>query len=148
MKLSEHFTLEELTFSDTAARYGLSNEPTARILENLRDVLAPGLEQVRALLGCPVLVSSGFRSESVNAAVGGSIASQHRFGLAADFRAPDFGTPLEVAKAIEASAIQYDQLILEFGCWVHISFVNRPPRREALSIYKAGKYLPGLVERS
>lgn len=146
MKLSEHFSLDELTFSQTAARLGLANDPPPRIVENLT-FLASRLEEVRALLKTPMVVSSGYRSPAVNDAVGGSVTSQHRFGLAADFVAPGFGSPFEVAKAIEASGIAYDDLILEFGRWVHISFVRNAPRRQTRSIFKPGSYLPGIVPR-
>lgn len=146
MNLSAHFTLEELTFSEYAARNGLKNDPPPRIVENLQ-FLAERLEEVRALLRVPMRITSGFRSDAVNAAVGGSLTSQHRFGLAADFVAMEFGSPYEVAKAIEASGLQFDQLIHEFGRWVHISFVRREPRRQALSIFTSGKYLPGIVPR-
>jgi hypothetical protein len=148
VNLSPHFTLDELTRSDVAARRGLLNVPTPTLVENLK-FLAEGLERVRELLKAPLEVSSGYRSPAVNAAVGGSIASQHRFGLAADFRAPQFGDPLEVCNAILASDIQFDQMIYEFESWTHISFVRREPRREALTVMtlngKAGPYKPGIL---
>lgn len=146
MNLSEHFTLEELTFSQTAARLGIANEPPPRIVENLT-FLASRLEEVRALLKAPMVVSSGYRSPALNDAVGGSSTSQHRFGLAVDFVAPAFGDPFEVAQAIAASSIAFDQLILEFGKWVHVSFTRNPPRRQALSVYKPGVYAPGILQR-
>lgn len=146
MNLTEHFTLEELTFSEAAVRNGVNNAPTARITENLQ-FLAEQLEKVRALLGVPMRITSGYRSEAVNAWVGGSLTSQHRFGLAADFVAPQFGSPYEVAQAILASDLPFDQLIHEFGGWVHISFVRNSPRRQALSIFKRGKYVDGIVPR-
>lgn len=146
MKLSEHFTLAELTFSEYAARNGLNNTPMPRVAENLQ-FLAERLEEVRARLGVPMRITSGFRSEAVNAGVGGSLTSQHRYGLAADFVAPEFGDPYEVAKAIEESGIAFDQLIHEYGQWVHISFVRREPRRQALSVFRAGQYLPGIVRK-
>lgn len=146
MNLSPHFTLEELTFSQTAARLGLNNDPPPRIVENLT-FLASRLEEVRALLKAPMVVSSGYRSPAVNDAVGGSATSQHRFGLAVDFVAPAFGDPFEVAQAIVASPVAFDQIILEYGKWVHLSFVRNNPRRQALSIFKPGTYLPGIVQR-
>ena len=120
--LTEHFTLEQLTYSETAVRKGLDNTPDAETIENLRE-LAETLEQVRELLGCELHIQSGYRSPKVNAAVGGSKKppSAHMAGYAADFVAPDFGTPLEVCEAIEASDIEFDQLIHEFDNWVHIS---------------------------
>ena len=146
MNLSEHFTLAELTASDYAARTGLSNVPLPDVVENLR-FLAQNLEAVRALLGAPMHVSSGYRSRAVNAGVGGAAGSQHVLGLAADFVAPQFGAPVDVARAIAASNIPFDQLIHEYGQWVHVSF-TRTPRRQALSIFKRGAYLPGIVEKA
>ena len=72
------------------------------------------------------------------------MASQHRFGLAADFTAAHFGSAYEVACAILASPIQFDQMIYEFESWVHISFVRREPRRSVLSIFSPGRYLQGI----
>jgi hypothetical protein len=150
MKLSEHFTLAELTQSQTAARAGLKNDPTPEALENLK-YLAGRLEAIRKLLGRPMIISSGYRAPAVNRLVGGAANSQHMLGQAADFIAPAYGTPYEVASAIDRSGLKYDQLIHEFGRWVHVSFI-RPelgePRRQALSIFnsKAG-YLPGILEK-
>ena len=81
-KLSEHFTLEELIFSQTAMRKGIDNTPAPDIVRNLRR-LAGALEDVRALLGAPVVISSGFRGEALNRAVGGARNSAHMRGLAA-----------------------------------------------------------------
>jgi hypothetical protein len=103
-----------------------------RIVENIEQVLMPGLERVRALLGHPMHVTSGFRSQIVNDAVGGSATSQHRYGLAADFHCPGFGGAKEIVAAIAASDIPFDQLIEEYGEWTHVSFVRREPRRQVL----------------
>jgi len=119
MNLTKHFTLAELTVSQEAARRGISNEPDAEALENLK-TLALTLEAVRELLGHPVLISSGYRSPKVNSAVGGSRTSAHMQGLAADFICPGFGSPREIVNAISNSQIRFDQLINEFGSWVHI----------------------------
>lgn len=81
-------------------------------------VLKIGLERVRAVLGCPILISSGYRSPKLNAAIGGARNSQHCKGEAADFIAPGFGSPMEVCKEIvkHQESIQFDQLIHE-GSW-------------------------------
>jgi hypothetical protein len=135
MNLSPHFTLEELTASQTAARLYLRNDATGRPLVNLGR-LANFLEDVRAVLGVPMLISSGYRSMAVNRAVGGSRNSAHMYGLAADFTAPAFGTPREVVEAIAASGLGFDQLILEFDQWVHIAIASegRAPRVEVLEL--------------
>lgn len=144
MKLSEHFSLEELTVSETAARKGLDNTPKGDALENLTR-LAAFLETVRALLGKPIHVNSAYRAPEVNASVGGSKTSQHCLGLAADLRVSGM-TPDEVVRVIKASGLVYDQLIREFsdpvkgGGWTHISIPpdNKAARKQALIIDSAG----------
>ena len=140
MKLTEHFTLEELTASDIADRHGIDNTPTSPlILTNLK-ILAEGLEHVREVLGRPVIVNSGYRSTMVNTLVGSKPTSQHTKGLAADFICPAFGTPKDIVKKIVSSDIKYDQVILEFDRWVHISFCEEgyKPRKQALIIDNKG----------
>ena len=137
MQLSPHFSLAELTVSQEAARRGIDNTPPAAVIERLRRT-AQGLEAVRVRLGCaPVIVSSGYRCPELNAAIGGSPGSQHMLGEAADIIVPRFGGPTEVAAALRDSGVEYDQLILEFGRWVHVSFRDRP-RHQALMIDRTG----------
>ena len=119
MKLTENFSLEELSHSEIAIRRGLGNTPPADVLPHLI-VLAQALEKVRKVLGAPMIVSSGYRSPEVNRAVGGTPTSAHCQGWAADFISPAFGTPQEVAKAIKGAGIAFDQLIYE-GTWCHFS---------------------------
>jgi hypothetical protein len=121
MNLSEHFTLEELTFSSTAARRGIDNTAPADVAEHLA-VTAAGLEKVRALLGAPLHIDSGYRCPALNKAVGGVPTSAHTTGYAADFICPDAGAPLDIVHKIMADgSIKFDQVIQE-GTWVHISF--------------------------
>lgn len=135
--LSEHFTLDEFTNSQTAARQGIDNTPDARTLEALK-LTASGLEQVRSeLCNRPILISSGYRSPALNAAVGGAQGSQHLLGQAVDFTCPSYGTPAEIVRKLVASNIQFDQVIVEFSKWVHISFSSRN-RRTALVIDSSG----------
>lgn len=141
--LSRHFSLGVLCHSDTALAEGIDNSPPSDLLPNLRR-LAHGLDTVREMLGHPLEISSGYRSPALNARVGGVPASQHTLGLAADFCAPAFGAPIQVARAICASSIVFDQLILEFGRWVHISFATEP-RRRALTLYSSTQgFLEGI----
>jgi zinc D-Ala-D-Ala carboxypeptidase len=143
MQLTPSFSLSDLVYSETAVRCGIDNVPPPEIVENLRR-LAAGLEAVQTLLGAPLEISSGYRCAALNEAVGGSGASQHVQGLAADFDCPAFGTPLEIAHAIQRSEIQFDQCILEYGRWVHLSFSDAP-RRRVLTIYEEEKgYIAGL----
>lgn len=131
MHLSIHFTLEEFTLSQTAIRRGIKNDPPADVMDNLRR-LARVMENVRTLLGSPVLISSGYRSPELNEAVGGSKKSAHCRGLAADFTCPGYGTPREVALAIVRSELIYDQVIWE-GTWVHLGLTEGEPRQDVLT---------------
>jgi zinc D-Ala-D-Ala carboxypeptidase len=135
-RLGSFFWLSEFLRSDTATRKGLANVPDAGALVNIRGVLAPGMERVRNLLAGPVHITSGYRAPEVNRAVGGSGASQHCQGLAADFIAPGFGTPRSIARHLmtHAPELRFDQLIFE-GTWVHISFVPGKGRGEVLTAH-------------
>lgn len=139
MKLTDHFALEELTVSDTAARMGLDNTPPPAIVQNLH-ALAEKLEEVRRILGHPIIVSSGFRSLAVNRVLGSKDTSAHVQGLACDFICPAFGTPIEVAEELAAHGVMFDQLIHEYGRWVHIGL--RPAdtewRGQLLTIDRTG----------
>jgi hypothetical protein len=135
--LSSHFTLEEMTLSQAAERLGLDNTPTPEALAALKKTCL-GLEAVRMRLGgAPVVISSGYRSPEVNAAVGGAKTSQHLKGEAADFTAPQFGSPRAICDALADSDVPFDQLILEYGRWVHISFADKH-RHEVLQIDRTG----------
>lgn len=139
MNLSPNFTLQELTHSDVAVRYDWENNPDANEINNLTR-LADLLEQVRTLIGKPVMINSAYRCKQVNDAVGSKDSSQHRIGCAADIRVPNM-TPDEVVKAVMASDIGYDQIIREFDRWTHISVPNNAgdhPRRQSLIIDKSG----------
>jgi len=119
MNLSAHFTLDELTQSQSAARQNINNTPSPDIITNLK-TLTSYLERVRKTLGRPIQISSGYRSPAVNKVIGGALNSSHIYGYAADFTSPGFGSPLEVCKAIQKSGIEFDQLIYEYR-WVHFS---------------------------
>jgi zinc D-Ala-D-Ala carboxypeptidase len=135
MQLSPHFSLAELTHSEIAVRRGLDNTPNADSLENLK-MLAGYLERVRDILQVPIVIHSGYRSLKVNIAVGGSPNSSHMRGEAADFTAPQYGTPQEIAKKILVSGIMFDQLIYE-GAWVHFG-IDGMMRRQVLTAHFAG----------
>lgn len=139
MQLSPHFTLEELTASDTASRNGWDNTPSSVELANLKR-LAVLLESIRTIIGHPIHINSGYRSKQVNDAVGSKDSSQHRLGCAADIKVTGM-TPDQVCKKILASGQQFDQLIREFDSWTHISvtsYEQDKPRHQALIIDKQG----------
>jgi len=139
MKLSPNFTLEELTRSDLAARLGIDNTPGPDALANL-GLVAQRLEDVRNILGGRMLISSGFRCLALNRALKSKDTSAHVQGLAVDFTCPDFGTPLQVAQRLaqRKDALAFDQLIHEYGRWVHIGWSAGIPRRELLTIDAQG----------
>jgi len=121
MKLSEHFTLEEMTFSQTAVRKGIDNTPDATVIRNLTNLCEYILEPIRKGTGKPIRVSSGYRSPKLNKAIGGAKTSQHIEGRAADIVAIGMSVQ-ELYEWIRDSRIVYDQLIQEFDSWVHISY--------------------------
>jgi hypothetical protein len=139
--LSAHFTLSELTVTDTDE----DNTPSSIALKRLTGT-ARHMEAVRALLKKPIIVNSGYRSPAVNKAVGGSPTSAHALGYAVDFVCSDFGDPMAICRAIAASDIAFDQLILERNLWVHISF--DPRMRHQILSYVGGKYVAGLLKRN
>ena len=139
MNLSEHFTLEELSYSDIAKRHSLDNNPDKHIISNLTR-LAELLENVRALFNQPIRINSAYRSITVNSLLGSKPTSQHCIGCAADIHI-DGLTPDQIVNRIVNSTIQYDQLIREYDSWVHISIPNAEgyvARKQALIIDKTG----------
>lgn len=146
--LTKDFLLSEFLHSETATRRGIDNTPPAPVLKNIEEYLAPGMQRIRDLLKAPVLISSGYRSEALNAAIGGSRSSLHMAGLAADFTAPRYGTPKAVATllAMHADKLGLDQVIWE-GSWIHASFGPKP-RYSALTAHfsdKGVRYTPGIA---
>lgn len=139
MQLSEHFTLKELTDSDSAARLKIDNTPPVFVIENLKR-LCITLEEVRQIIGKPIKVTSGYRCQKLNHAIGSKDTSQHVLGCAADIKI-DGVTPDEVMKAVIGADIKFDQLIREYDRWVHISVPNiasGKPRRSMLIIDSKG----------
>ena len=155
MQITKHFSLKELTRSETARRLGLQNTPSSAEMANIQ-YTAEQLEKIRAYVGRGIVVTSCFRSERVNKVVGGSPTSAHRFGLAADCDAiglTSLAFAKEIIKMCDEGKITFDQLILEFpergdGAWVHVGFRRNSPMRNQImtATKKGGKtvYLLGL----
>ncbi len=148
MKLTAHFTLEELTASVTAQERGLNNTPPQEFLPRLI-LVAQMLERIRVVLAAPIVVSSGYRSPEVNRAVGSKDTSDHPKGHAADFWAPQYGTPTAIAARLAPmrEELGIGQLILE-GIrgkqWVHVSTqLPEKPINQVLTITDAGPQ-PGI----
>lgn len=147
MKLSEHFTLAEMTFSPTAIKKGIDNTPNAQTIKNLQALCEKVLEPLRAHIGGPIKVSSGYRSDALNSLIGGAKSSQHKTGQAADVDLKDKSS--EAFKWIMAN-LDYDQIIWEFGNdeqpdWIHVSYSTKGNRKNAMRAIKSNgktKYVP------
>ena len=134
--MTPHFSLAELTHTDHRT---LDNTPNSQELANLQR-LAEFLETVKTTLGGkPVMINSAFRSKAVNDAVGSKDTSQHRQGLACDFKVPGM-VPDAVVRAIIAANLPFDQIIREYDSWTHISIADKP-RGQRLIIDKLGTRL-------
>ncbi|MCP9495906.1 MAG: D-Ala-D-Ala carboxypeptidase family metallohydrolase [Pyrinomonadaceae bacterium MAG19_C2-C3] len=155
-RLTAHFSLAEMVASETAARQNIRNEPSATVIRNLELLCVSILEPARAAVGA-LHINSGYRSPALNAAVGGSPTSAHKFGCAADV------VPLKVRKMDFARWVKancdFDQIILEFGgmvkspvvgsktviyepAWIHagIRAGNKNNRRQVLRIMSGTGY--------
>ena len=142
MNLSKHFTLEEATYSETAVRMHIDNQPSEKQLQNMK-IAAEHLELVRELSG-PMRVNSWLRLPAVNEAVGGSKISSHMDGWAIDCSSSTH-TPYELCQLVKNAGIKFDQMIHEYGRWMHISFAPEM-RQQELTIFKPeGKYKPGIL---
>ena len=135
MKLSNNFSLKEMTTSQTAERKGINNTPNEAQLLELTKLCGNILQPIRNHYRTPVTISSGFRSEELCVAIGSSTNSQHAKGQAADFEI--FGTPnAELAKWIIEN-LDFDQLILEYhnpeepnSGWIHCSYKSPTDNRK------------------
>ena len=150
--LSEHFTLDEATESQTASRLGIDNTPTPEV-RTAASKTAVKLEKVRVVLdNSPIKISSWIRVPELNEAIGSGSSSQHIKGEAVDFICPTYGSPLEVCKQLikYKDVIGWDQLILEHT-WVHISWKSTPnsvQRGQVLSLLSDKGYAVGLTDKS
>ena len=141
MNLSEHFSLDEATYSETAIRMNIDNQPDERQLANMKSA-AEQLEAVRNVTGA-LRVNSWLRLPDVNLAVGGSKVSSHMDGWAIDCSSSAH-TPYALCQLVIKAGIKFDQMSHEYGRWMHISFAPEM-RQQALTIYKPeGKYKPGI----
>jgi len=133
MNLSDHFTLQELT---RTAYMEYQDEPSPEALQNLKRLCVHFLEPVREVLGCPIQISSGYRSLVVNRIVGGVITSAHRFGRAADF-IPTATSCANAFDIVRHTDLPFDQLILESkggSQWIHLGIAEegKEPRRQVM----------------
>ena len=142
MKLSENFSLNEFTKSQTATRHNIDNTPSMTEILNLKSLCESVLQPVRNNFQKPMIISSGFRCKELNTKIGGSATSQHVIGQAADIEVLGV-TNLELSDWIHHN-LNYDQLILEFynekegphSGWVHVSFDKTNNKHEYKEAYK------------
>ncbi len=134
--MAKYFSLSELIHSDTAAVRRIDNTPSHDVVRRLNALMDDCLDPVRELWGSPIGVNSGYRSPSLNAAVGGASSSQHMKGEAADITTGNIADNLQLFERIAASAIPFDQLIDENrGRWIHISYrADGKNRRQVLHL--------------
>ena len=146
IKVSPHFTLEEIVHSDIAISKGYNNTPQLEYLI-VAVRAAQCMEEIREFLNHPIIVSSWYRCKEVNDYLKSKDTSQHRVGEAIDFTSPAYGPPVKIVRDIINSALSFDQLIYERG-WVHISFgiLSQKNRREVLTLLPNGVYAKGLIE--
>jgi len=149
MNLSKNFTLQELTKSDTAVRKGIDNNPNSDQIAKLQLLCKNILQPVRDHFG-PVVVTSGYRSPELSAAIGSSVNSQHCNAEAVDFGCPGVDNA-ELCDWIYKN-LDFDQMILEFykkgepnSGWCHCSYVEDKPRKQFLRAFREDgktKYKP------
>ena len=134
--LSPHFKLSEMLNTQIGRKNGLANDPTPEIEANLERLCKEALEPIRELCGA-IKVNSGYRSDAVNKAVGGSTTSAHSYGLAADLH-PLKVTWKQLMDKTIASGLKLDQIIFEHT-WVHVGLLhpkNKKQRGEKLTMFQ------------
>lgn len=135
MKLTKDFTLDELTKSATAKRKGIDNTPSEEVIANLTTLCVKVLQPLRNAYGEPIIITSGYRCDKLNKAVGGAKNSHHRYGMAADIRTvsdrrEDNRKLFDLVKTLD---LPFTQLIDEYNYdWVHVSFDPKNNKRQIL----------------
>ena len=151
MKLSEHLELAEVIRSESAKRRGISNMPTDEHIKNLKLIAENVFEPIRANFRQPIRISSGYRSQALNAAIGGAMRSQHSTGEALDIDMEGTALSNKEIFIFIKDKLNFDQLIWEFGNknepdWVHVSYkANGQQRKQVLRAIKEQgktKYIP------
>ena len=144
MKLTENFSLKEMTQSQTALKNNIDNEPNAEQIENLRQLCQTILQPIREDFQLPIKITSGFRSPELCEIIGSKPTSQHCANgcAAADFEIPGVDNKKVFKHIIEN--LPFDQIILEYydesdinSGWIHVSW-SPNPRGQALIKDKEG----------
>ena len=151
--LSPHFSLKEMTDSQTAVKHGIANIPSPEAVENLRRLCEGTLEPLREAIGLPIIVTSGYRTKALNAMLAhASERSQHMLGQAADFhvaQAPVSGFKFQVSgesrrellikafrEILQNPKIDFDQLIL-YPSFIHVSYVSKEKNRRGILLARS-----------
>ena len=128
-----NFKISEFIESDVAKKNSINNFPDIQSLDNILNLIVFCMQPIRDLINAPVIITSGYRSASVNKLVLGANNSQHLTGQAADFIVKGM-SPSEIITVIKNSKIEFDQLINEYNSWVHVSYSGVKNRNQILKI--------------
>jgi hypothetical protein len=126
---SDYYSLSELTYSDTAIRLDIKNIPSDTQIENLSWLCAKILDPLTNKIGHRLTFTSGFRCKPLNLAIGGAINSDHMQGRASDIICAGMTVDVLMNYIINGTGLPFDQLIYEFGKWLHISYDITKPRQ-------------------
>ena len=143
----KYFSISELTKSATATRLGIDNTPDAVVRYNLIALIENILDPLREAWGAPIIVTSGYRCERLNKAVGGATNSQHRKGEAADIRtlSDSRADNMRLLRLLLRMKLPYDQVIAEYvdaqgrPDWIHVSYSRKHNRGSKLTASRIGK---------
>ena len=148
MMLSKNFSLDEFLVSETAYRHGIDMTPPPTVVDNIKKLVTTCLQPIRDAAESPLIITSGYRPDELNTLINGSKTSAHRFGRAADFTVIGLN-PFETCQLILTLDLQYDQLIHEFGRWVHLGIADDLPRHQNLTAINENgrtRYIAGIEE--
>lgn len=133
----KYFTTAEFVRSETADKKGIDNRLPKDLVNNVQDLVNNVLDPLREAYGKPIIISSGYRCDALNKAVGGVPTSEHRLGMAADI----VGTPNTKAEnkrlfnLIQSLDLPFNQLIDEKNfSWVHVSYREGDNRKQVLAL--------------
>lgn len=146
----KYFTIAELTRSATAKRLGIDNTPSAEVCANLAHLGKYILDPLREAWGAPIIVTSGYRCQKLNKAVGGASNSQHLYGQAADIRTVSDRREdnMKLLRKLIEMELPFDKLIAEYvdsqgrPDWIHVSY--SPAHRRMKLTCKGGRYYNGI----
>lgn len=148
MRISENFTLAEFCISQTAARNGIDMTPPPAVIHNLKWLVLEFMQPIRDAVCAPIAISSGYRPPELNKMIGGSKTSAHMDGRACDFRVFNMSPYETVALILDLELPAFDQVIHEFGRWVHFGIAEDPRGQVLTAKRESGRtvYIAGLEE--